>query len=221
LNTALGPTAHIQFSNPSGSVLRAVSDGSGASTVNAAAAISTVTSLTSGDPQLPLFTDRATLYTGAITGTGSQITGLAGRISVNAALLADPSKLTVYSTSPPTAAGDTTRSDFIYDQLTSATYSYSPNTGLGASAAPFKATLPSYIQQFLSVQSSAATTAQQVAQGQDVVVNTLQQKFNTSAGVNIDTEMTNLISLQNSYAANAHVMSVVQSMMQTLLQAQV
>jgi flagellar hook-associated protein 1 FlgK len=33
--------------------------------------------------------------------------------------------------------------------------------------------------------------------------------------------MTNLIALQNSYAANAHVMSVVQTMMQTLLQAQV
>jgi flagellar hook-associated protein 1 FlgK len=70
------------------------------------------------------------------------------------------------------------------------------------------------------VQSGAATTAKQVAQGQDVVVNTLQEKFNAKAGVNIDTEMTNLIALQNSYAANAHVMTVVQTMMQTLLQAQ-
>jgi len=105
--------------------------------------------------------------------------------------------------------------------LTSATYSYSPNTGLGSAASPFKGTLPSFLQQFVSVQSSAATTAKQVAQGQDVVVNTLQEKFNSKAGVNIDTEMTNLIALQNSYAANAHVMSVVQSMMQTLLQSQV
>jgi len=32
--------------------------------------------------------------------------------------------------------------------------------------------------------------------------------------------MANLIALQNSYAANAHVMSVVQSMMNTLLQVQ-
>ena len=31
--------------------------------------------------------------------------------------------------------------------------------------------------------------------------------------------MANLIALQNAYAANAHVMTVVQSMMQTLLQA--
>jgi flagellar hook-associated protein 1 FlgK len=219
LNTQIGGTAHLTFS-ASGSLLRTVDDGSSASTVTAASTTTTVQSLASGKPQLPLFTDRAALYTGAITGTASQITGLAGRIQVNAALLADPSKLTVYNTSPVTPAGDTTRSDFLYDQLTSATFSYSPNTGLGAAAAPFKSTLPSFLQQFVSVQSSAATTAKQVAEGQDVVVNTLQEKFNAKAGVNIDTEMTNLIALQNSYAANAHVMSVVQSMMQTLLQAQ-
>ena len=64
------------------------------------------------------------------------------------------------------------------------------------------------------------SSAQQVAQGQDVVVNTLQQKFNSTSGVNIDAEMANLIALQNTYAANAHVMSVVQTMMQTLMQVQ-
>jgi flagellar hook-associated protein 1 FlgK len=77
------------------------------------------------------------------------------------------------------------------------------------------------MQQFLNQQGNAAATATQLQQGQDVVVSTLQQKFNSTAGVNIDTEMSNLIALQNSYAANAHVMSVVQSMMNTLLQAQV
>ncbi|MCE3257690.1 MAG: Flagellar hook-associated protein, partial [Nitrobacter vulgaris] len=154
----------------------------------------------------------------AITGTASQITGLAGRIQVNAALLADPSKLTVYNASPLTPAGDTTRSDFIFDRLTSATFTYSPNTGLGA-AAPFQGTLPSFLQQFVSLQSGTATTAKQVAQGQDIVINTLQEKFDAKSGVNMDTEMANLIALQNSYAANAHVMTVVQSMMQTLLQA--
>ena len=63
-------------------------------------------------------------------------------------------------------------------------------------------------------------SAQQLAQGQDVVVNTLQQKFNSTSGVNIDAEMSSLIALQNTYAANAHVMSVVQTMMQTLMQVQ-
>ncbi len=218
LNAQLGATSHLTFS-ASGSQLRVVDDGSGATTVTAASTTTTVQSLTSGSPQLPFFTDRASLYTGAITGTASQITGLAGRIQVNAALLADPSKLTVYNTSPLTPAGDTTRSDFIFDRLTSATFTYSPNTGLGAAAAPFQGTLPSFLQQFVSLQSGTATTAKQVAQGQDIVVNTLQEKFDAKSGVNMDTEMANLIALQNSYAANAHVMTVMQSMMQTLLQA--
>ena len=58
----------------------------------------------------------------------------------------------------------------------------------------------------------------QLQQGQAVVLNTLRQKFNSTSAVNIDTEMANLIALQNAYGANAHVLSVVQSMMSTLLQ---
>ena len=45
--------------------------------------------------------------------------------------------------------------------------------------------------------------------------------MNSTSGVNIDTEMANLISIQNTYSANAHVMSVVQTMMTTLMQVQV
>jgi flagellar hook-associated protein 1 len=50
-------------------------------------------------------------------------------------------------------------------------------------------------------------------------VNTLQQSYNTATGVNMDAQMSNLITLQNAYSANAHVMAVVQSMFTTLLQA--
>jgi flagellar hook-associated protein 1 len=216
LNAALGPS-NLQFSF-SGSSLQVL--GSAAATVNSASVTTTTSSLTSGNPQLPLFTDAGSLYTGAITGNGSQMTGLAGRITVNPALLNNPSNLTVFSTSPPTAAGDTTRSDFIFSQLTSGTFTYSPKTGLGSNTSPLLGTIPSYMQQFLSLQSNAAASATQLQQGQDVVVSTLQQKFNSTASVNIDTEMSNLIALQNSYAANAHVMSVVQSMMTSLMQIQ-
>jgi flagellar hook-associated protein 1 FlgK len=219
LNAALG-TSNLQFSNPSGSTLRVVDNGAGTAAVNAASVTATVSSLASGSPQLPLFTDGVSLYTGAITAQGPQQLGLAGRITVNAALLADPSKFTAYSTSPATPAGDTTRTDYLYSQLTSGTFTYSPGTGLGTAAAPFKGTLTGFMQQFLSLQSNAATSATQLQQGQDVVVNTLQQKMKATSGVNIDTEMANLIALQNSYAANAHVMSVVQTMMNTLMQVQ-
>jgi len=219
LNSAL-VAANLQFSNPSGSVLRVLDNGTSSATVNTASVTTTVSALASGNVQLPVFTDGNLLYTGSITRNGSQQTGLAGRITVNAALLGDPSKMTVYNTSPATSAGDTMRSDFLYSQLTSGTFTYSPQTGLGTAATPFKGTLSTFMQQFLSQQGNAATAATQLQQGQDVVVNALQQKFKSASGVNIDSEMANLISLQNNYAANAHVMSVVQAMMTSLMQVQ-
>jgi flagellar hook-associated protein 1 len=219
LNAALG-SSNLQFSNTTGSTLRVLDNGTGTASVNAASTTTTASSLANGSAQLPVFTDGNSLYTGAITSLGAQQTGLAGRITVNSALVSDPTKFTVYGTSPQTAAGDTTRSDFLYSQLTSGSFTYSPQTGLGSTASPFTGSISNYMQQFLSMQGNASSSATQLAQGQDIVVNTLQQKFNSTASVSIDTEMSNLIALQNSYAANAHVMSVVQTMMQSLLQAQ-
>jgi flagellar hook-associated protein 1 FlgK len=220
LNTALG-SSNLQFSNPSGSTLQVTDNGTSSATVNAASVTTTASSLANGTPQLPLFTDQNSLYTGAITANGSQQTGLAGRITVNSALVADPSKFTVYSTSPATQAGDTTRPDYLYTQMTTGTFSYSPQTGLGTASSPFKGTLGGFMQQFLSQQANASASATQLQQGQDVVVSALQQRMTSTSGVNIDTEMANLISLQNTYAANAHVMSVVQTMMASLMQVQV
>lgn len=224
LNTALSGS-HLTFSaapSPAtATTLRVTDDNSGLAKVNSASSTKTITSLTSGSPQLPLFTDGSTaLYTGAITASGSQMTGLAGRISVNPSLATDPTRLSIYSTSPATPTGDTTRSDYLYSQLTNTVFSYSPQTGLGSASQPFTGSVSNYLQQFLSVQANASTQATALQQGQSVVVSTLQAKFNSTSSVNLDSEMSNLIQLQNAYAANAHVMSVVQSMMNTLIQAQ-
>lgn len=224
LNTALSGS-HLTFaaapSPATTTTLRVTDDNSGLAKLNSASSTKTISSLTSGSPQLPLFTDGSTaLYTGAITASGSQMTGLAGRISVNPSLVTDPTRLSVYSTSPVTPTGDTTRSDYLYSQLTTSVFSYSPQTGLGSASQPFTGSVSNYLQQFLSVQANASTQATQLQQGQSVVVSTLQAKFNSTSSVNLDSEMSNLIQLQNAYAANAHVMSVVQSMMNTLLQAQ-
>ena len=54
--------------------------------------------LASGIPQFALFTDGNSLYTGQITANGSQMTGLAGRISdQSGACINNPSTLSVYS----------------------------------------------------------------------------------------------------------------------------
>jgi len=220
LNAALGPTANLQFSNPSGSTLRVLDDGlPNRSDVTAASVTSTVSSLTGGSAQLPLFTDNGALYSGAITANGSQQIGLAARISVNTALLGDPSRTIVYSTNPLTAAGDTTRSDFILTQLSTGSYRYSPQTGIGTTGAPFTGTLTNFAKQFISQQGEAATAAKQLSDGQDVVLNTLQKKVSQTSGVNIDDEMAHLLALQNAYSANARVMSSIKQMYDTLIQS--
>ncbi|ANW03399.1 flagellar hook-associated protein FlgK [Bradyrhizobium icense] len=220
LNAALGSTANLQFSNPSGSTLRVLDDGApNRSDILAASVTTTMSSLTSGNAQLPLFTDNGGLYTGALTANGPQQTGLAGRISVNTALLGDPSRTIVFSTSPLTAAGDTTRSDFILTQLQSGSYRYSPQTGIGTTGAPFTGTLVNFAKQFISQQGEAATAAKQLADGQAVVLNTLQKKVTDASGVNIDDEMAHLLALQNAYSANARVMSSIKQMYDTLIQA--
>jgi len=75
------------------------------------------------------------------------------------------------------------------------------------------------MQQFTSAQGAAADAAAQLAGGQDVVLKTLQQKMSSTSGVNIDEEMAHLLSLQNAYSANARVMSTVNQMYNTLMQA--
>jgi flagellar hook-associated protein 1 FlgK len=216
LNAALGGQG-LQFSNPSGTVLQVLNAGSG-TTVNSAAATATVTTLASGSPQLPLFTDGSTAFTGAITTGGNQATGFAGRIAVNAAVLADPSKLIVYQTSPPTPSGDATRPNFIWNQLANALIDFPAPNGLGPANVPFNGTLGAFASQVISQQSQAASGADNLKQGQDIVVNALQQRFQQTSGVDIDSEMSRLLTLQTAYGANARVMATVKQMMDTLLQ---
>jgi flagellar hook-associated protein 1 len=216
VNAAIGST-NMVASNPSGNTLEIVDDGApNLVDVNSVTSTNTATSLTGGSAQLPFFLDGTTPYSGAFTGAGSQSVGLAGRITVNSALIADPSALVDYTGSTP--SGDATRPNFIYDQLVNNTLSFSPTSGIGTTVAPFSGTLGTYLQQVISQQAQAANNATSLQQGQDVVLNSLQQRMNSNSGVNIDEEMSNLLNLQNSYAANARVMSTVKEMLDTLMQ---
>jgi flagellar hook-associated protein 1 len=214
LNATLG--TQVQFSNPSGTVLQVLNTNGTSNVVNSLSATSTMTSLTSGNAALPLFTDGTSPITGAITSSGSQTTGLAGRIEVNPALVSSSASLVAYSAT--TASGDATRPNFILSQMTNASVSFSPATGVGSTTQPYTGTLTDYLSQVVSQQSQAANAASNLQQGQDTVVSALQQRFNDESGVNIDTEMSNLIALQNAYGANARVMTTIQQLMATLLQ---
>jgi flagellar hook-associated protein 1 FlgK len=191
-------------------------DGGATVTLDNASATITATSLTSGNVQLPLFTDGNKPYTGAITSGGTESTGFASRITINAALLTDPSKMVAYSASTP--AGDSTRVSFLYQQLTATSLTFPTNTGIGSANSPFQSTLPGYIQQVIGQQAQASANATSLQQGQQVVVSALAQRMGDTSAVNMDQEMTNLLQLQSAYAANARVMTTIRDMLQMLEQ---
>jgi flagellar hook-associated protein 1 FlgK len=214
LNALYG--GRIQFSNPSGSVLRILDDGAAnTADINAASATVTATSLLSGSSELPFFLDGTVPYSGAISGSGSQTVGYAGRITVNPALVADPSRLVVYQANTP--SGEVTRPSFIYDQLTKTSLTFSARTGLGTPASPFSSSLPIYLRQVMSQQGDAAQSASHLKEGQNLVVSALQQRLDETSGVNIDQEMSNLVTLQTAYSANARVLTAVKEIMDLLL----
>jgi flagellar hook-associated protein 1 len=216
LNALFG--GRISFSTTGGNILRILDDG-GANTVdfNSASMTTTATSLIGGSSELPFFTDGANPYSGEISGTGNQLVGFAGRITVNSSLLADPSKLVMYTGSTP--SGDVTRPNFLYQQLMTATQTFSPRTGFGSTATPFSSSLPVFLRQAMSQQGDAALAAQHLSDGQRLVVDALQQRFDSASGVNIDQEMANLVALQMAYSANARVLTTVKEVMDALLRA--
>lgn len=207
----------IQVTNPSGTTLQFLDDGAANnSVIDGLTATKTQTSLSGGAGELPFFTDGTSVFTGAITGQGTQTRGLAGRISVNPSLLADPAKLVLYQ--PGTPTGDPLRPNFILDRMTNGARLYSPGAGIGSTSSPFSGSLASYLRQVISVQGEAALNASQLADGQSVVVAALQARADEQSGVDIDREMANLLQLQTAYGANARVMSTVKDMLDALMQ---
>ncbi len=216
INSALG--GNVTFSGASLSSLSVSSNPAFATITNLSTTVTQPPgTLSDGSTELSLFTDNGNAYSGAFTGSGSQMTGLAGRLSVNSAVAADPSKLVSYSST--TAAGDTKRSSFMLNQLTNASFTYGAQTGTGSTGAPFSGNLLSYMRQFVSQQGAAADAAKQLSDGQNVVLNTLDKKMADASGVNMDDEMAHLLALQNAYSANARVMSTVNELYKSLMQA--
>jgi len=179
---------------------------------------STVLSSAGGTPELPFFVDGAagTPFTGSYEG-GSQTTGFASRITINPALVADRSLLAVYSTSPATAQGDTTRPQLMLDRLTQSQRSFTNAVGLDGNNATSSTTIATFVQRVVSSQGQAVEAAKRLDEGQQVALASIQSRFQETAQVNVDQEMSMLIELQNAYAANARIISTVKEMMDVLM----
>lgn len=187
--------------------------------VASAAAHVTARTLTDGGAALPFFVDAAMpngIYSDQVTASGSQFTGFAARIDVNAALKADATALVKIGATTPES--DSARPSFLVSALSDTSRYFTPAGNIGTAANPFQGSVMTYMRAVIVSQTNEASSAKQIAEGQNTVVSQLQARYDSTAAVNIDQEMMMLIQLQNSYGANARVMSAVREMFDMLRQ---
>jgi flagellar hook-associated protein 1 len=104
----------------------------------------------------------------------------------------------------------------------STAYAPIPQSGLGASGnltLPFQppATLAGFAADLVSSQSEATSSVTSDLATSTAYQGTLQAAMQSATGVSIDTEMSNMIVLQNAYGANAKVLDAAQTMWTALL----
>lgn len=80
-------------------------------------------------------------------------------------------------------------------------------------------TFASYATSIISDVATRASSAKDADTAQQTTLTAMQSNLSAQSGVNVDEEMANLTTLQNAYAASAKIITTVNSMFQSLLQA--
>jgi flagellar hook-associated protein 1 FlgK len=110
------------------------------------------------------------------------------------------------------------------DQSAGVSWPQSNTSGLGVTGtldAPYVSppTISGLASTMLASQAQQSAAIGTQADTEEAVQTTFANKLSTQSGVNMDTEMSQMIQLQNAYGANARVISAVQAMFNQLLQA--
>ncbi len=214
---ALGSVLGAGFTvSATGSTLTVLDDGTANTTdVGALTGHATSTALQNGAPALNLFVDRGNSdFTNSLGGAGQKL-GFAGRIDVNAAILADNTLLVKSSSTG--SLGDTTRPDYILEQLQNMTFASAQSGSSDPGSFRLGGAVSDLIAQTMNYTGSVAASAISDADTQELTIETISQRLDSEYGVNVDEEMARLMELQNAYAANSRVISVVQDLLQRLM----
>ena len=194
---------------------------------------------------LTLFSDpNGNVPAGGGTPVQSSYVGFAAEIQVNPAVLATPSLVrdgtqdiagsptgaSAFTTNPPGGpAGFTTLINRVLDFALGADAQSgvpqpaSNTTGLGPDgtlSAPYSppATLADNATALVSAQAAVSSAATNQLTSEQTLQTTLNADVASVSGVNMDTEMSYMIELENAYGANARVVATVQAMFDQLLQ---
>jgi flagellar hook-associated protein 1 FlgK len=124
-----------------------------------------------------------------------------GGFAVNSALVADPTTITETTA---TATANSFATNFNFSDA---------STGLALSTGTYSDLANTILSGFQQAANTVQTQSQSATQQQTYY----QQSLSNAVGVNVDTELVNLTTLQNSYAASAHVISTINLMFNDLM----
>lgn len=199
--------------------LRILDDGgAGTTDVKSAVARPSSTGLQGAGLAFNLFVDQGNAsYTNNLDSDPPQRQGFAARISVNSAIVAN-NKLMVQHEVGGTL-GDADRANYVIGQLASMSFTSGGNPAAKADKFQLNGKLGEMISQVLGFQGASISSALTKADDRQLTLDTISDQMQTEYGVNLDEEMARLMELQNAYASNARVVSVVKELLDALLAA--
>lgn len=188
-----------------------------APTVISATSRWTASDLADGDLGLPLFLDAdGQPFTNSLGGKGQRL-GFAGRITINPAVVQDNNLLVKYDSG--TASGDSKRVEYLVDQFNSLRFGSNSSAGAKNGGFRMSGTLTDMVNQMVEFQGSTIQTALNADATNRQTLDAISSRMEANYGVDINEEVARLMELQNAYAANARVASVVQELLDTLMQS--
>jgi flagellar hook-associated protein 1 FlgK len=142
------------------------------------------------------------------------VTGFAGRIAVNSAIVNNPSSIRDGNSPTPLDPSDTTFIDQATALFERTDVAFNSSTGL-----PANGSFGDVTTGFVTQVSNAAATAKDALTQEQSINQIYSTAVSQASGVNVDDEMSQLIVLQNAYSANARVISTTQALFSALLTA--
>lgn len=206
----------LAISSTGANNLRILDDGATGNTdVKSAVARTTSTGLQGAGLGLNLFVDQGnSAFTNNLDTNPPQKQGFAARISINPAIIADNRLLVQYEVGG--TLGDADRADYVIDQLNQMKFVSGGNPAENTGKFQLTGNLGEVIAQIVGFQGSTINAAITKRDDRQLTLDTIVDQMQSEYGVNVDEEMARLMELQNAYAANARVVSVVKELLDAL-----
>ena len=162
-----------------------------------------------------LFVDQGNAaFTNNLDTDPPQKQGFAARISINPAVVANNQLMVQYEVGG--TLGDADRANYVIGQLADMKFASGGNPAANAGKFQLTGNLGELIAQVVGYQGSSINAALTKADDRQLTLDTVVDQMESEYGVNVDEEMARLMELQNAYAANARVVSVVKELLDAL-----